>query len=219
MRHSSPDQLSETQQKILKFINSFTMNYGYAPSIREICRNTDITSTSNVEYHLRKLQDWGHLNRMPRISRSIRTQNSGQVATMRLPILGRIQAGFHVPTPGSDFAYYDPESYLDICCSQLPKNMDDLYVLEVEGDSMIDAMVNNGDLVVLHKVSQVTNGTMVAVWLKAEEETTLKYYYLENGQVRLQPANQSFQSMFYPPENVEIQGELVHVSRSIKRLM
>ncbi len=217
MRHSSPDQLIEAQQRILAFVNAYIADHGYAPSIREICRSTKISSTSHVDYHLRRLQEWGFLNRMPKIPRTIRLRGSG--AVQHLPILGRIRAGVPVPLPDSDFSHYDPESFLDISTSQLPKNTGDLFVLEVEGDSMIDAMINDGDLVVLRKVSQVPNGTMVAVWLKAEGETTLKYYFFENGQVRLQPANRAYQPMFYPAENVEIQGEVVHISRVVKRMM
>ncbi len=219
MRHSTPDQLIDAQQKILDFVNTYTADHDYAPSIREICKSTNISSTSHVAYHLKRLQEWGFLNRMPHTPRTIRLKGPAQPSMHRLPILGRIRAGVPVPLPDSDLPHYDWESYLDISTSMLPKNTGSLFALEVEGDSMIDAMINDGDLVVLRKVSQVPNGTMVAVWLKAEGETTLKYYFFENGQVRLQPANRAYQPMFYPAENVEIQGEVVHISRVIKRMM
>ena len=121
--------------------------------------------------------------------------------------MGNIVAGEPMPIPGSDFSYYDPDSGIDIARSLLPAGdkPEDLYALKVHGDSMIDAMVNDGDIVIMKKVNTACNGEMVAVWLNDREETTLKYFYLENGRVRLQPANPSMQPIYInDPRVVEV---------------
>ena len=100
----------------------------------------------------------------------------------------------------------------------LPENdgTEQLYALRVFGDSMIDAMVNDGDIVVMKKVDQARNGEMVAVWLSDRDETTLKYFYLENGKVRLQPANPLMKPIIIEdPSIVEIQGKVVLVIRQL----
>ncbi len=116
---------------------------------------------------------------------------SDAMQTLTVPLLGNIVAGEPMPVPASDFSYYDPESGIDIARSLLPAHEaeDQLYALRVHGDSMIDAMINDGDIVVMKKTNQAKNGEMVAIWLNDRDETTLKYFYRENGKVRLQPAN------------------------------
>ncbi|HBO34388.1 MAG TPA: repressor LexA, partial [Anaerolineaceae bacterium] len=135
-----------------------------------------------------------------------------------IPLVGNIIAGEPMPVPASDFSYYDPESGVDIARSLLPKgdNLSDLYALKVQGDSMIDAMVNDGDIVVMRRTNQARNGEMVAIWLNDRDETTLKYFYLENGRVRLQPANPSMQPIIInDPGVVEVQGKVVLVIRQL----
>ena len=103
--------------------------------------------------------------------------------------------------------------------SLLPSSdpLDQLYALRVHGDSMIDAMVNDGDIVVMKKVDQARNGEMVAIWLADRDETTLKYFYQENGRVRLQPANPSMQPIIIDdPSIVEVQGKVVLVIRQLE---
>ena len=118
----------------------------------------------------------------------------------------------------SDFSYYDPESGVDIARSLLPRNenLGDLYALKVQGDSMIDAMVNDGDIVIMRRTNQARNGEMVAIWLNDRDETTLKYFYAENGRVRLQPANPSMKPIIINnPDIVEIQGKVLLVIRQL----
>jgi len=112
--------------------------------------------------------------------------------------MGRIVAGSPVPVPPSDFSYYDAESMVDVARSLLParEKGNDLFALEVQGNSMIDAMVNDGDIVIMRPANEARNGEMVAVWLTGKDETTLKYFYLENGRVRLQPANPTMQPIY-----------------------
>jgi len=137
---------------------------------------------------------------------------------LSIPLVGNIVAGEPMPVPASDFSYYDPESGIDVARSLLPAGdrLDDLYALRVHGDSMIDAMVNDGDIVVMKKTNQARNGEMVAIWLNDRDETTLKYFYLENGHVRLQPANPTMKPIIInDPSIVEVQGKVVLVIRQL----
>ena len=133
----------------------------------------------------------------------------------------RITAGELSPVPSSDFAYYDAESKIEIPPSQLPgrEKGKDLFALEVDGDSMIDAMVNDGDIIILKPTHEARNGEMVAIWRTDEDETTLKYFFKENGQVRLQPANPTMEPIIIQdPSDLEIRGKVVMVIRQVSGL-
>jgi repressor LexA len=228
--------LSDRQKKILEVLERFQVQYGYPPSIREICEKAGISSTSVVNYYLDQLEEMGIIERDRRVSRGVRilkplSEMANAVGTplrqaaqsvtelLRIPILGRITAGELTPLPTSDFAYFDPESVLDVPRSQLParEQGDDLFALEVQGDSMIDAMVNDGDIIIMKPAREARNGEMVAIWLRDSNETTLKYFYLENGQVRLQPANPTMKPIFIDdPRHVEIRGRVVMVIRQVE---
>jgi repressor LexA len=241
--------LSERQKKILVVLENFQNTTGYPPSIREICDQASISSTSVVNYYLDQLQEMGYIERDGRVSRGIRlikpvseveTVGMPMAATaglkqsahalrqaveemLRIPVMGRIQAGLPMPVPTSDFSYYDAESMVDIASSLLPgreRGSGDLFALEVQGDSMIDAMVNDGDIVIMKPANEARNGEMVAIWLTDRDETTLKYFYQENGRVRLQPANPTMTPIYIEdPTTVKIQGKVVMVIRQIGGLV
>lgn len=149
-------------------------------------------------------------------------QDVGQAVgeLLQIPVMGRIVAGLPMPVPPSDFNYYDAESMVDVAASLLPgrEKNSRLFALEVKGDSMIDAMVYDGDIVVMESAKEARNGEMVAVWLKDRDETTLKYFYLEKNRVRLQPANPTMQPIYVDPATVEVQGKVVMVIRQVKGL-
>jgi repressor LexA len=152
------------------------------------------------------------------VKEKVRAVQRGLQEMLQIPIVGRIVASEPVPMPSSDFSYYDAESMIDVARSLLPakEKGEDLFALEVQGDSMIDAMVNDGDLVIMRPAKEARNGEMVAVWLLDDDETTLKYFYLENGRVRLQPANPTMKPIYIEdPSNVEIQGKVVMVIRQV----
>jgi repressor LexA len=236
--------LSDRLKRILEVLEDFQVQAGYPPSIREICEQADISSTSVVNYYLDQLKELGYIERDDRVSRGIRlvrplTETGGAGASsfkqtarqsaqnlgrrvaelLQVPMVGRIQAGLPMPIPSSDFSYYDPESMIDVAASLLPSReraAKDLFALEVQGDSMIDAMINDGDIVIMKPAMEARNGEMVAVWLDGRDETTLKYFYLENGQVRLQPANPTMKPIFIDdPASVRIQGKVVMVIRKV----
>jgi repressor LexA len=221
--------LGERHKRILKFLEKFQAENGFPPSIREIGENTNISSTSVVNYYLNQLEEMNFIERESNVSRGIRmlktlegnlVQAAQTVMEMfSVPIVGRIVAGEPVPVPSSDFNYYDQETGIDIARSLLSprEKTEDLFALEVQGDSMIDAMVNDGDIVVMRPVSQVENGEMVAVWLSDRDETTLKYFYHENGKVRLQPANPLMNPIIIDnPSQVQVQGKVVLVIRKLE---
>ena len=137
---------------------------------------------------------------------------------MSIPLAGRIVASAPIPMPLSDLNYYDAESSVDIARSLLPsKDISELFALEVSGDSMIDAMVNDGDIVVMKKAASANNGEMVAVWLDDKDETTLKYFYRETDRIRLQPANPNMDPIYVEnPKSLRIMGKVVMVIRQIK---
>lgn len=229
--------ISERQLKIMEFLMKFNESNGYSPSIRQIGDSINVKSTSLVDYYLKQLQEMGYIEREDRISRSIRVlqpvksgavqismagepnRNSAVVrtGTVNIPLAGRIVASAPIPMPASDLNYYDAESSVDIALSLLPvKDVEDLFALEVSGDSMIDAMVNDGDIVVMKKAVSANNGEMVAVWLDDKDETTLKYFYREPGRIRLQPANPNMNPIYVQnPESLRIMGKVVLVIRQV----
>ncbi|MEW5870513.1 MAG: transcriptional repressor LexA [Chloroflexota bacterium] len=228
--------LTERQKRVLKVMEDFQVKAGYPPSIREICDQARISSTSVVNYYLEQLEEMGYIERDKQVSRGIRllkplTQAAAAVRQavegasqafgemLQVPMVGRIVAGEPVPVPSSDFGYFDSESMVDVALSMLPSldRTNDLFALQVQGDSMIDAMVHDGDIVIMKPVSEARNGEMVAVWLNDRDETTLKYFYLEKGRVRLQPANPTMQPIYIEdPNTVRIQGKVVMVIRQLQ---
>jgi repressor LexA len=224
--------LSERHRKILDFLTRFQEENGYSPSIREIGDSINVKSTSLVDYYLTQLEQMGYIQRDDRVSRSIRVLEPAErllnraVKAVRqledvvtIPILGRIVASQPIPVPPSDLAYFDPDSSVEIARSLLParERPDELFALEVQGDSMIDAMVNDGDTVILRRAQEANNGDMVAVWLDDRDETTLKYFYKEKDRIRLQPANPTMGPIYIEnPAHLRIMGKVVMVIRQVK---
>ena len=214
-------RLSERQQRILGFLNEYIGENGYPPSIREIGAAAGISSTSVVSYNLRRMEEAGYISRDPEVSRglklplSVRAQMNLE-GVVRVPLLGRIVAGEPVHVPATDFPLMGDET-IDLTRDLLgdPKG---LYALQVQGDSMIDALVHDGDVVIMRHQQRVENGEMAAVWLKDRQEVTLKHFYQEaEGRVRLQPANPTMGPMYFDnPNLVEVQGKVVMVVRQLE---
>ncbi|HBX71213.1 MAG TPA: repressor LexA [Chloroflexi bacterium] len=233
--------LSDRHKRILEVLDRSTAQNGYPPSIREICTRANISSTSVANYYLDRLEELGYIERDRQVARGVRlvkslsdipemavekVRETAQAVQQKveellsIPVVGRIVANNPMPVPGSDFSYYDAETAVDIARSMLPvrdTNLGDLFALEVDGDSMIDAMVNDGDIVIMKRTQEARNGEMVAVWLTDKDETTLKYFYRENGKVRLQPANPTMKPIYIDdPNTVKIQGKVVMVMRQLE---
>ena len=219
--------LTDKHKKVLEFLLKYQSENGRPPSIREIGEMVGISSTSVVNYYLDQLKKMGYLERDDRVSRGLRLTDKVneiiQTTTdlLKIPILGPIAAGplLLVPEPGVN--YYNEKEYdaVEIARSILPAKEKgaDLYALEVQGDSMIDAMINDGDIVVMKPTQDARNGEMVAV--RVNDEYTLKYFYKEKNGYRLQPANPTMDPILLKKnEPVEIGGKVVMVIRKMERL-
>lgn len=208
--------LSERQQAILDYIRKFLRENEYPPSIREIMHTLGISSTSVVNYNLNALVREGCITRRKELARGIRLVDGtgfggAAQSLMRVPVLGRIVAGEPVPVPEGGF---DPSQYIELT-RDIVNDESEIYALEVSGESMIDALINDGDIVVMKHQNDAQNGDLVAVWLKDEKETTLKRFYHEGKRVRLQPANPYMDPIYSEPSNVEIQGKVIMVIRQV----
>ena len=205
--------LSERQKGILKFIADFLRRHGYPPTIREIGAKVGISSTSVVNYNLGILERDGYIERDREISRGIRLPGglASLTGRMQIPLCGRIAAGDPIPIPDDSFPTETIELTRDIL-----KEEEGLYALEVRGDSMIDALVHDGDIVIMKHQKEAENGEMVAVWLRDKGETTLKKIYHEGERVRLQPANPLLEPIYVHPRDVEIQGKVMVVIRRLQ---
>jgi repressor LexA len=229
--------LSDRHRRIMEFLTAFQEQNGYSPSIRQIGDHITVKSTSLVDYYLNQLEQMGYITREGRVSRSIRvvkplyagvaTKVGGamrKVASsisdlIQIPIMGRIVASAPIPMPTSDLAYFDSESSVEMARSMLPARdkPSELFALEVQGESMIDAMINDGDIVIMKPALEASNGDMVAVWLDDRDETTLKYFFKENDRIRLQPANPTMGPIYVDnPASLRIMGKVVMVIRQVQ---
>ncbi|RPI87854.1 MAG: repressor LexA [Chloroflexi bacterium] len=215
--------LGERHQRILEFLQVYQHANKYPPSIREIGEKTGISSTSVVNYYLDQLEKRGLIERDRKISRGVRLAGVNASAdTIRIPILGPIAAGLPLPELDPNVSYMNDSeaNAVDIARSLLPSKEkgENLYALEVKGESMIDAMINDGDIVVLKPATEARNGEMVAVWLPRDSEATLKYFFKEKDRYRLQPANPTMKPIFVKKsEPLEIKGKVVIVIRRMDK--
>lgn len=210
------EALSERQQGIYRFIRHFVHEKYYPPTIREIGDALDISSTSVVNYNLNKLVDAGLIERDREVSRGLKVAEDmepGPRDVISAPLMGAIAAGSPIPVldeTSSRYSHDVVQLTRDIC-----KDEEGIYALRVKGDSMIDALISDGDIVIMRHEETANNGEMVAVWLKDDESTTLKRFYQEGEKVRLQPANPTVAPIYVDPENVDIQGKVVAVVRNL----
>jgi repressor LexA len=203
--------LSAKQRSILDFIRNFIRDKDYPPSIRDIQLGCDISSTSVVDYNLKALERMGHIRRDREVSRAIELLDGRgrRPQTIAVPIIGTIAAGEPIPVPSPDtWSGIDYDNVVEVT-EDMTKGREQVYALRVKGTSMIDALVNDGDLVIMESASSADNGDMVAAWLKSEQSATLKRIYAEDGRIRLQPANSTMAPIFTAPENIEIQGKVL----------
>jgi repressor LexA len=200
-----------TRQKIIDFIREFYDDRGYAPTVRDIVRGCDLSSTAVVQHHLKVLESEHQIERDSKVFRSI--QLPDRRSTIHVPILGKIAAGSPIPVLSPDSWHTEAIDSLELS-SEITQGKE-VFALRVTGQSMIDALIDDGDIVLMEPVKSVENGDMVAAWLKKEEEVTLKRYYREDGRVRLQPANEQMKPIFSDASNVQVQGRVVAVIRTL----
>lgn len=212
--------LSDRQVRMLAFIRSYLEEHAYPPTIREIGKAVSIPSTSVVKYNLERLQEKGYIERSGEVSRGLRLKDLALRATgangngvVDVPKLGVISAGQPIAAVGQQGDPYAGET-LTLTVDLVPDPRD-VYTLQVKGDSMIDALVNDGDWVVIKHQNTAKPHDMIVAWIRDREETTLKYYYPEGERVRLQPANPKYDPIYVQADQLEIQGKVIAVVRQL----
>lgn len=199
------DTLTEAQQELYDWLVGYIREHQYPPSIRQMMRAMGLKSPAPVQSRLEHLRAKGYIEWTEGKARTIRMT---QAAMQGVPILGAIAAGNLVETfPESEV------EHLDLSTLSLKPNY---FALRVRGDSMIDALIDNGDVVILKPVSDpktIKNGTIVAA--RVNEQTTLKYFHRKGSKVTLQPANSRYNPIEVPATQVDVQGALVGVWRGI----
>ncbi|HOT91204.1 MAG TPA: transcriptional repressor LexA [Anaerolineae bacterium] len=213
-------KLEERKQAILTFLENYIAENGYPPTVREIGDAIGVASTSLVSYYLEYLGKNGLIERAPEKSRGIRLASNSRGPApdylaaggemVAVPFLGYIVASEPIqvePLAGTET--------VEISRAFFGKDVANLFALKVKGNSMIDALVHDGDTVILRHQERVENGEMAAVWLDSNAETTLKKVYYEGARVRLQPANPDMQPIYVPANDVRVQGKVVMVIRQL----
>jgi repressor LexA len=204
VRYNSCMAVTRRQKEVLDFISNFVQRNGYSPSFEEIARGLSLKSLATVHKHITNLQSKGLLQRAHNRSRSIdvlppRSKSRG---TDRLPLMGRIAAGFPVE------AVENPET---ISLGDIIGNRE-VFALQVRGDSMRDEHIVNDDYVLVEKVRTAREGDIVVALVNGSD-TTLKRYYIEGSLVRLQPSNRDMDPIYVPISQVAIQGRVLGVLR------
>lgn len=216
---------AERRQRIVEYIARTVVERGYPPSVREIADAVGLASTSAVHHHLVALERSGQLERGSRSSRALRLTATAEGMApparpvrgavtpfrmpmerdvLRLPVIGEIAAGQPIE------AYQDPSQTLEVPSSLQAR--DDSYVLRVRGRSMVDALIDDGDYVVVQPQATARDGDIVVALLE-DNGVTLKRFYREEGRIRLQPANPEMEPIY--ATELQIQGKVVGVIRKL----
>ncbi|HVB96240.1 MAG TPA: transcriptional repressor LexA [Chloroflexota bacterium] len=207
-------RLSTRQTQILEFIRHFVRDHSYPPSVREIGDGVGITSTSVVDYNLRVLAKRGYIRRDPDISRGIEIlDNDGERLAERVsvPVMGQIAAGAPIEAV---------EGHAErVTLTQDLVPTEGVFALRVRGKSMIEDLIDDGDLVIVRPQDTADNGAIVVALINdgpgTEGQVTLKRIYREKDRVRLQPANATMDPIYVRPDQVKVQGQVVCLIRQI----
>lgn len=200
--------LTKRQRQILDFIEDFMEERGYSPSLEEIAAEFDLSSVATVHKHLTALEERGAIRRGHNQSRSISLVGKAvRAAATTVPLLGRVAAGIPIEAIRSSEEVMIPEDMM---------GRRRTYALEVQGNSMIDEGIHNGDYVVIEERGSAENGETVIALLPGGE-VTLKRYFREGKIIRLQPANESLSPLMVPEEDLRIQGVVIGVLRNYRR--
>ncbi len=205
---------SKTREDMLRFIRDFRETNGYSPSVREIAEHCAIKSTSVVQHHLQHLQKEGTITKGRERFRSIRITDDSSRVTL-VPLLGNIAAGHPIWVPSVDRWSAEAQRMIPVP-AEITGGRKAAFALQVRGNSMVDAMIADGDVVILEQASDIVNGDVAACWLKNEQEVTLKKVFFENGKVRLQPCNPYMMPLYHEADNVDIQGRVIAVIRMLR---
>jgi repressor LexA len=205
--------LTRRQKQVMDFINGFQEENGYCPSYEEIAHGLSLASLATVHKHISALEAKHYLKRDANRSRSlevsqkfIQEQRKPRAAVFELPLAGRIAAG----APVEAIEQKDTLSFADFAGNQ------DVYALEVRGDSMIEDHICDGDYILLEKVVEARDGEIVVALVKGADATLKRYYREPGDKVRLQPANSAMRPITAPLSDVQVQGRLLAVLRKYR---
>ena len=201
----SKEKISAKQQEILEYIKAQTLAKGYPPTVRDICEAVQLKSTASVHAHLETLEERGYIRRDPTKPRAIEIIDDDFALNRReyaqIPIVGRVAAGEPLLTE------QNIQDYFPIPADMLPN--DQIFMLQVKGDSMINAGIFDGDKVIVRQTSTARNGDMVVALI--EDGATVKTFYHEGDHIRLQPENDDYDPIIV--KDVAILGEVIGVFR------
>ena len=190
--------------KVLEFIENFIEKNSYPPSVRDMCAGLNISSTATIVYHLRKLENQGKLTREKQKNRAIDVVNSKK--KNGIPVVGKVAAG--IPITATE----NIEDSFSFSQNVFGAGQEDMFILNVSGDSMVNCGIYDGDKIVVQKQSNAENGEIVVAMV--DDEATVKRFYKENGYFRLQPENDYMEPIIV--ENVIILGKVVGLIRNYK---
>jgi repressor LexA len=201
------EQTTERQQRILDVIHEFTAEHGYPPSVREIGERVGLSSSSTIHAHLKTLERRGFISRDPTKPRALRSEvtphGSSGPETIVMPVIGKVAAGVPITAQENvEGEFVLPASFT---------RASDGFMLRVQGDSMIDAAILDGDLIVVRPQRNANNGEIVVAMV--EGEATVKRFYKEDGRVRLQPENPAMEPIY--ASDVTIVGRVEAVVRKL----
>lgn len=205
-----PDGLTERQRQILQFIKDEIRSKGYPPSVREIGEAIGLSSSSTVHGHMSRLEEKGFIRRDPTKPRAIEILDGSSVLPMRrtvsVPVVGRVTAGEPI------LAEQSIEEHFPLPADFVRADESNLFFLTVQGESMIEAGILNGDYVLVHRQQQASNGDIVVALI--EDEATVKRFYKEHGHIRLQPENRFMDPIIVP--TCQILGKVIGLIRRME---
>ncbi len=193
----------EKLTKVMDYIRKFTEENGYTPSVREIGKECGIKSTATVHSYIEKLQTKGYLNKTDNKKRAV---TIGKSSGVNIPLIGTVTAGQPI------FAYENYEDYYTFPAGEFKG--EDLFMLRVQGSSMIDAGISDGDKIIVRKQEVAQNGEIVVALV--DDGATVKRFYAKNGQIILHPENETLSDMIFSPEEVKILGKVVGLMRNYR---
>lgn len=221
-------ELSSRQRTILRTIWSHGRRHGHPPTYREIERAAGLNSTGAVSYQVRELEQKGYLDRAEQVARGLRLTDRARAlladtglavreaaAFVRLPLLGDVRAGIPAIMGHDGATAEDADDFITVGRDALPRQLGELFALRVRGYSMIDALVSDGDTVIVQRTSDPRDGEMVVARLREEDELTLKRFYRQGEMVRLEPANPNFEPILARAANVEVQARVILIQRQV----
>ena len=204
------EDLSQKQIEILLYIKNEIQRQGYPPAVREICKGVNLKSTSTVHGHLEKLESKGYIRKDPTKPRAIEILDReddfllARKKTVDIPIVGKVTAGAPI------LAVENIEDTFPIPIEIVEGH--DVFILRIQGESMIEAGILDEDLVLVQEQKHANNGEIVVAMI--EDEATVKRFYKEDNQIRLQPENQ-FMEPIYVKDDIQILGKVIGLYRTL----